>query len=631
MADEAAIPFIERYVQAAVDRISLLREVTEDDIEKIRKIAEERAKPREVIIRNNYKDTFMEADTKRLLDLFYTKGPFMSGFGVIYKDTPNVPGKILEYLIKERKVKKKMMLAHANDADKTLHDQYDVEQKVIKVLANAYYGATGVQAFHFHNPYVGPSVTYSGQMIIMSAVLAFEAMMTANYRFESVDEILKYFYNIVSEPREEDASIGNPTRDDLFELILGKCVFDPSEEQMAVIAEAIERMDDHDVERVFFKNNLEAFLRTETITEIFGGCYDEEYQDPMGPPDSVKDNVEQLHAYADYFLFYPYQWERKDKRLQSMKRKCVLISDTDSSFLNLNPVVEWFEETFNEGERMDRKPRVAVCNVMTYLITKFVEKVFYQLTTNMQLREDRRPMINMKSEFNYARIMLTKNKKQYAGVISAQEGVYFEKPKYDLKGLSIKKVQTPKIARKRFTSILNDMILAPKKIDGIGVFHEYLAFEREISESLSEGESKFLKPAKFTSEDSYKEPFTQQVVRGVRLWNALYPRQSIQEFNNVNLVKLKKVSYDDYTKVFPESMHERIGKYFEEEGLQKYGIGILAVPKDVDALPEEMRPFINRPAIVNDIMKNGNVILESLGFKVIKSLDQAVVSNLIEV
>jgi len=74
----------------------------------------------------------------------------------------------------------------------------------------------------------------------------------------------------------------------------------------------------------------------------------------------------------------------------------------------------------------------------------------------------------------------------------------------------------------------------------------------------------------------------------------------------------------------------RVAKYFEDENIQKYGISVLAVPKDVEAIPEEIREFINRASIVNDTMKNGNVILESLGFKVIKSLDQTIVSNIIE-
>jgi len=218
----------------------------------------------------------------------------------------------------------------------------------------------------------------------MSAVTSFEAMMTSNFTLESLDEVLKYIANVVNEPREEGVSIDSTIdAEKVFGFLRSKFTFDPSESQLEVITSVINNLDDHDLERMYFKNNLLEFLRTDGITEIFSRCFDEDYQDPMKPPASVKDAVEELHAFADYFLFYPYQWERKDKRLQNMKRKCVLISDTDSSFLNLNPAVEWFEESFNGGERMERKSRVAICNIVTYLITKFVDKVFDILTTNM--------------------------------------------------------------------------------------------------------------------------------------------------------------------------------------------------------------------------------------------------------
>ena len=58
----------------------------------------------------------------------------------------------------KRKVVKHEMFQHANDEDKTIYNTLDVEQKVIKVLANAFYGAFGQNSFHFYNPVLGPSV-----------------------------------------------------------------------------------------------------------------------------------------------------------------------------------------------------------------------------------------------------------------------------------------------------------------------------------------------------------------------------------------------------------------------------------------------------------------------------------------
>jgi phage head maturation protease len=58
---------------------------------------------------------------------------------------------------------------------------------------------------------------------------------------------------------------------------------------------------------------------------------------------------------------------------------------------------------------------------------------------------------------------------------------------------------------------------------------------------------------------------------------------------------------------------------------------VICVPKDTDNIPDEIIPLIDTNNIINDNMKNGNILLESIGFKVIKSLKFEAVSNIIEV
>ena len=242
--------------------------------------------------------------------------------------------------------------------------------------------------------------------------------------------------------------------------------------------------------------------------------------------------------------------------------------------------------------------------------------------------------------------MLTRNKKQYGGMIYAQEGRVLDKPKFDVKGLSIKKVQTPKIARKVFLDILKDDILMPPRIDQMGVFMKFLDFEKRIKGSLLSGESSFLKPSKYSAPGVYKLPYQQQSVRGVMLWNALFPDRTIPDFSNVNLVKMRRLDRDEAIEKFGKfGLGEAVEGYFEDlmdlevktlraakketDKVAYRAIDVIAVPKDVETVPEEICPFIDVSYIVDGNMKNGNILLESCGFKIVKSLKQDTFTNLL--
>ena len=409
--------FLDKYFEALFSRLERIVELDDDQRMRLAENIAAKIAPILIAVENNYRNTEMETDTKKLLDLYYSKNPTISGYGVLFKgNAVNAPGKILEYLIKERKVVKHEMFQHANDEDKTIYNTLDIEQKVIKELANAFYGAFGQNSFHFYNPVLGPSVTYSGQHITISAILGFEGFMTGNIRFFSFDEVLKYIDNIDREPLHEISIRQKKTTPETVATWLKRhCEFEFTEDHDAYLDAVLGGMNKYQLERLFLKNNLFAMLGTPTIKELFEQCFDRSFMNSDKPTEANKEAIETLNEYFEYFLSYPYQWDDKERHIADMRRKCVIISDTDSTFLNIDPVVEWYERELNGGERLDKIGRIAVCNVMVYAITKFVEKIFWQLTKNMNIPEDRRKLISMKSEFNYSRIILTKNKKQYAG------------------------------------------------------------------------------------------------------------------------------------------------------------------------------------------------------------------------
>jgi len=54
---------------------------------------------------------------------------------------------------------------------------------------------------------------------------------------------------------------------------------------------------------------------------------------------------------------------------------------------------------------------MTLTNIYINICTEVLKRIFWTLTTNMGLIDEAKPIINMKQEFLYKRILLTNNKK----------------------------------------------------------------------------------------------------------------------------------------------------------------------------------------------------------------------------
>lgn len=650
--------FKEKYVNEMVYSLSLVYgndpEVQKELKKRVNDIYDKSKQDSELRIYNNYKQSEMNITGERFLNLMEDNKPVITGYGTIFKVKENVPGKILRYLGSKRKAVKAKMFEHIKDVDPTLYNMYDLMQKVIKVLANAYYGAFGQVSFQFFNPFLGPSVTYTGVIIIQSAVLAFEAFLSGNFVFDNFDELVLYVKNIHKEEHDSDVSLFGEIEniDELLcDWLYSKVNFDFTEYHAEVLSAIIENLSYSQKEVLLCKNNMNLFLQSEYVIDLLLNCVHPKFTDANEPPEEIKEYVDELLLLTEYFVMYHYQWHNREVKAER-NRDVIVISDTDSTFLYLGPYTDWYK-TQSGKEKLERIERINCSNVFTYLSAKLVKKVFMNVTKNLNVPEKERDMIDMKNEFYYSRLSISENKKQYGGLCDSKEGKVYDVAKLDVKGLSIKKVSTPKIARNSFLSILENDILKCEVLNPKVVFEKFIKFEREIKSSLQKGETKFSRPSKYSSFRIYKLPYQMQVVRGVFLWNALYPENSITEFSNVNMFRLSSMKPEVACNFFKklgkseevQNMIKNIQKMEYEIKVKKSiesdiksiddiplrDIDIICLPKNVESLPKELIPLINIPEIIDRNMKNGNILLNIVGYKTLKSLKYDSYSNIVDV
>lgn len=195
--------------------------------------------------------------------------------------------------------------------------------------------------------------------------------------------------------------------------------------------------------------------------------------------------------------------------------------------------------------------------------------------------------------------------------------------------MAIRKVNTNKKIRAMFTEILQKDILENKNgIDRIKIIQKYKEIEKMIKKSLQKGEIEFLKPSKANNAEVYKDPYSQMPYRAALTWNIMFPEEEISLPENILMVKLNITSFADINEKAnsPEDI-ELFRRVFQNEKLVKNGLNIVAVQGD--EIPEIFRPFIDYENMIEDHLKPGKDIIESIGVKVLETSKNSFISNMV--
>lgn len=302
----------------------------------------------------------------------------------------------------------------------------------------------------------------------------------------------------------------------------------------------------------------------------------------------------------------------------------------------------------NPGEETE----LEVMNLFIDLSTEALRRIFWVFTTNLGIEDDYKPIINMKNEFVYSKLLTTKNKKHYAGLLLAELGKRINKPaeaRMDIKGLPIRKSSVPKNLREEFTNYLLNDILVPETLSMRNVVQKYNQIVNLVRQSLSNRETTYLIPGKVEIVENYKFPERIQQVRGMIAWNALEPDNVITPPENINLIKLKTGIYtpriigkknqpdesvaDYYQRLEEFLLKTEEYKFLKENYPDKFdiimkvvyskgkkngidfsdkGFAVIAIPKETE-IPEYLVPLIDYTSMVEANTKAGTTLIGSLG------------------
>lgn len=558
------------------------------------------------------------------------------------------------YFQEARKYWKNEMFVAMNNGDKKRQDYCNAMQKNYKILNNSFFGAAGagnLNSFLFH-PVIPSSITHCGQDLVTVALTTLERFLAANIYFFSFEEVYNYLYRVeimIDQYEVEDyISIEkNVSHNELVDFILSKCDFKISEEEKQLFIYYINTFNQAEINKIYFKNNLyEFFLRTNFLEKFVRQIVGKEFKDANKPSEEIKLSLEDMWKVIDNCVFMNIQFYNRMKTAREKTRKVTLTIDTDSNFASLDSFYEfmkaYFQEEFPEFFDDSNLNTLSTINILSYNISKLLADTFDMFLSELNVTSEKhKKFINMKNEFTFSRVFLTKNKKHYAGLITSQEGNVFDEPKLEVKGISIKKSSTNEKVREFFMDVLENLILKAKIISRPKIFRKVKEFENTIKKSLLEGEMTYSVPGKANAAFYYKEdPMKTMSYRGCYVWNTLFPEAEISLPSKVNMFKLSMGKDLDFIKknllkyLTEEEANmyiERIKIILEKTASVKNGeIDIISVPKNLTEIPRWISQFVDVKSIVKDNVKHGLILLESLDFKTLTVNNDDYPTNIIE-
>lgn len=295
-------------------------------------------KDTEVKIDNNYKKKTIDMTLLQVSEYIISREPIITSYGVLFNRhgvVPNPIYKMLDNFLDSRKKNKKEMFKYPKGSE--LFEKYNLLQLLDKIDANGFYGACGMYSCVFYNLYTAAATTTQGRSCNSAAALFFESFLNNNVPFGCMNELIEFIHNVLNEEHHYDSreiiSI-HATIDETFFQLMSTTGFGwiPTKDEMEIIWEILEKLDQDQLDRLFYKNNLFNFVDNRNIKQAILYILQQlkaPFMDPNKPPEEISEALKEFCDVIKEFVYYDKQIIDRLEKMDALIRSVSIIQDTD--------------------------------------------------------------------------------------------------------------------------------------------------------------------------------------------------------------------------------------------------------------------------------------------------------------
>lgn len=649
----------------------LIPELSEDELQRaIDYSINKRFKNTKVSIENNYKNVEVNTNLLTMTEYILSRRPILTSYGCLFTrhgEVPNPLYQMIQEFVDTRDKFKKEMFKYPKGSEE--FNKYNLLQLVAKVDTNAIYGCLGSPSSLFYNIYVASSITKQGRCSISTSIMFFESFLANNVKFGSLNEIINFIDHVREEKNERkyfDSDIldEDVTVTETFEKIMMGCGYNwfPDVTDCEIVWNLLNRISQEDLNRIYYKNNLYALFKNGKVSAMLVdilNSLESPFLDPNSVPSTIKDKIDALYKIIYEYTYYHYMIIDKIERVRIMPREAVLITDTDSCIITLEPWYQFVKGIianidmkikhcsvngsdvltsddineivsdedkeyvfdFSSNELVERKRlvcpvkvipedgvRYSVINIMAYIIGQLLNDYMKRLTSITNTTNDAHPfcLLYMKNEFLFKKVLLTNVMKNYASLQEIQEGHMVPKEEQmDIKGLQLRKSGVPKSTAKELSRILYEDILDAENINQTKVLNDLAVMERKICDTIRSGSVIYFKPQRIKPQNSYENPMRIQGIKASYAYNLIRdenePAIKLDEQNSILIVKTNittSILERSELRKTDFERYERMYKLLKSEYF-KDGIKSVGIPINIKT-PKWLYEFIDYQTIVRD-------------------------------
>ena len=526
------------------------------------------------------------------------------------------------------------------------------------------------------------SITAQGRSVISTATMFFESFLANNVKFASLEEVLHFIDCVKSERKDrkfnDSVILDFPVSVDMcFAKIIrtcgdwrkGRIKWVPDMEDAKIIYRVLKNSSQEDINRIFYKNNLYAFIDNSVIINAIRyilKLLKEPYLSPNRVPEEIQVELDALQDLMREYIYYPHMYIDRIDRCDNMIKDVCVISDTDSTIVSFDAFYHYVldrvymddisilnmeldtrtEETY-DVPRMERrydfftdeviekesniKPfilipqnnlRFSIINIIAYISGNLCNE-YVELYTkhNHSWNPERKCLLYLKNEFLFSRALLTPNKKNYATNQELKEGVILEqdiKHSLDIKGLPINKSTLNDSAKAALQKILYEDILVTDHIDPTLIIEKIAILEKDIEESLRSGEKKYFKPLSIKAYSSYEDPMRIQGIKASLVWNKVRDPQleaiDLDARNTIGVVKVQidPSNIDRIRDKYPD-VYDRFVELFMDQTFFKPGISEDCSPKKKEITTLAIPIDVDTPEWVSEFIDYKTIVNDNIG------------------
>ena len=621
------------------------------------------------VLDNDYKKVKEKTTLWQVTDYIMSREPIITVSGVMFRKHGSVPNPfvmlIQEFLNKRAEYKGTMFKFPKGSEE---FERYNILQLSEKVSGNAMYGASGNHTAIFYNLNVAQSITMQGRSCIAAAIMLFEATMANNVKFSSLNEVIAFINNVRREPDSmypDEYIIDSdkvPNVEEVFFKILYSCGFYwvPSEKEMTLVWDILNRCTQHELNKLFYKNNLFWFVDNSVvmnkITQILS-TLDTPFIDPNDPPECIKDMMEELYQMIYEWVYYDKQYVDRIDRTENMYRCVSMLTDTDSCFISFDGWYRYIlDKTFNipmkiKEIEIDEKTaeiqkafeirydydfykdeviemqdyirpdvispqvgfRCSIINILASIMGKLAIDYMSKYSDNSHSTtcadgSKRKSFFILKNEFQLKRALITDGKKNYCAYQERQESSIIPRDKaLDVKGMTLKKEGTAESTKIALQRILMEQILDnPGQISQVEIVKQLAILEKQIVQSIYNGDKEYFKPERIKASTSYDNPLRISGVKAATVYNELKEDTDepidLSTRNTVLNIKidLNKKNVEQLKDSNP-NVYRKAVALMEKKEFEK-GITGIAILTD-KPVPEWVKDYIDYTTIINDNLR----------------------------